>query len=161
MLNGNSAFDVVIHPNLIRRLFQFGISKQSILLLQNVYQNAKSYIKWNSQISEEFFIIEQIVRQGGALSADLYKVYINSLLDILSNSGLGGKIGDINCCAPTCADDVALISNNPLELQTMIDIVVDFSKREGYLLQPTKSIVLPVKSKCKSMEINDGFLEIK
>jgi hypothetical protein len=36
-----------------------GISKQSILLLQNLYQNAKSYIKWNGQISEEFFIIEQ------------------------------------------------------------------------------------------------------
>jgi hypothetical protein len=36
---------------------------------------------------------------------------------------------NINCYAPTCADDVALISNNPLELQTMIDIVVDFSKR--------------------------------
>jgi hypothetical protein len=31
-------------------------------------------IKWNSQISEEFFIIEQGVRQGSALSADLYKV---------------------------------------------------------------------------------------
>ena len=42
----------------------------------------------------------------------------------------------------------------------MIDIVVDFSKREGYLLQPTKSIVLPVKSKWKSMEINDGFWKL-
>jgi hypothetical protein len=90
----------------------------------------------------------------------LYKVYINPLLDILSNSGLGGTIGDINFCTPTCPDDVALISNNPLELQTMIDIVVDFSKREGYLLQPTKSIVLPVKSKWKSMEINEGFWKL-
>jgi hypothetical protein len=45
MLDGKSAFDVVIHANLIRRLFQIGISKQSILLLQNLYQNAKSYIK--------------------------------------------------------------------------------------------------------------------
>jgi hypothetical protein len=138
MLDGKSAFDVVIHANLIRILFQIGISKQSILLLQNLYQNAKSYIKWNGQISEEFFIIEQGFCQVGALSADLYKVYINPLLYILSNSGLGGTIGNINCCAPTCADDVALISNNPLELQSMIDIVVDFSKREGYLLQPTK-----------------------
>jgi hypothetical protein len=43
MLDGKSAFDVVIHANLIRRLFQIGISKQSILLLQNLYQNAKSY----------------------------------------------------------------------------------------------------------------------
>ena len=147
MLDGKSAFDVVIHANLIRRLFQIGISKQSILLLQNLYQNAKSYIKWNGQISEEFFIIEQGVRQGGALSADLHKVYINPLLDILSNSGLGGKIGNINCCAPTCADDVALISNNPLELQTMIDIVVDFSKREGYpetTMSMIRTFILPI-----------------
>jgi hypothetical protein len=36
--------------------------------------------------------IEQGVRQGGTLSADLYKVYVNPLLDILSNSGLGGKL---------------------------------------------------------------------
>ena len=74
------------------------------------------------------------MRQGGALNADLYKVYVNPLLDILSNSGLGGKIGNINCCA----DDVALIANNPFDIQTMVDIAVDFSKREGYLLQPQK-----------------------
>jgi hypothetical protein len=49
-----------------------------------------------------------------------------------------GKIGNINCCAPTCADDVALIANNPFDIQTMVDIAVDFSKREGYLLQPQK-----------------------
>ena len=108
MLPGKSVFNVVLHANLIRRLFQIGISKQSLLLLHNLYQNAKSYIKWNGQISEEFFIIEQGVRQGGTLSVDLYKVYINPLLDILSNTGLGGKIGNIYCCAPTCADDVAL-----------------------------------------------------
>jgi hypothetical protein len=55
----------------------------------------------------------------------LYKVYINPLLDIL---WLRLQIGNINCCAPTCADDVALTSNNPLELQTMIDIeIFDYS----------------------------------
>ena len=70
---------------------------------------------------------------------------INPLLNILSSTGLGGKIGIVNCCAPTCADDVALIANNPLDIQTMADIAVDFSKREGYLLQPMKSVVLPVK----------------
>jgi hypothetical protein len=29
---------------------------------------------------------------------------------------LGGKIGNINVCAPTCADDVALIAYNPLDI---------------------------------------------
>jgi hypothetical protein len=49
---------------------------------------------------------------------------------------LGGKIGNINVCAPTCADDVALIAYKPFDIQTMVDIAVDFSKRDGYQLQP-------------------------
>jgi hypothetical protein len=59
---------------------------------------------------------------------------VNLLLDILSKTGLGGNIGDINCCAPTCVDGIALVSNNPLELQMLIDIVANYSKREGYTL---------------------------
>ena len=52
---------------------------------------------------------------------------MNPLLDIFSKTGLGGHTGDINSCVPTCADDVALVSNNPLELQMLIDIVVNYS----------------------------------
>ena len=44
-------------------------------------------------MSEQNFKIEQGVRQGGVLSADLYKLYINPLLNFLDDSGLGGKIG--------------------------------------------------------------------
>jgi hypothetical protein len=69
-----------------------------------------------------------------------------STIVCISDSGLGGEIGNINVCAPTCADDVALIAYNPLDIQTMVDIAVDFSKREGYQLQPAKSVILPVKS---------------
>ncbi|VDI52056.1 Hypothetical predicted protein [Mytilus galloprovincialis] len=96
-------------------MFQIDFTEQSILLLNNLYENASSLIKWNNIMSKEMFTIDQGVRQGGAFSADLYKIYINPLLNILSTSGLGGRVGNINCCAPTCADDVALVSNNPLE----------------------------------------------
>jgi hypothetical protein len=247
LLDGKSAIDVVVHANMIRRLFQIGFSKQSITLINNLYTNASSCIKWKNQISKSMISIEQGVRQGGALSADLYKVYVNPLLDILSNSGLGGtttsiadlpsnkpmyvgefkslfslsyssmnssqsrgaefsvetvvhlelksvwltrarcrinasscikwknqisksmisieqgvrqggalsadlykvyvnplldrlsnsglggKIGNINCCAPTCADDVALIANNPFDIQTMVDIAVDSEFRYGLI----------------------------
>ncbi|CAG2232446.1 unnamed protein product [Mytilus edulis] len=160
LLDAKSAFDVVVHANLIKRLHQYGFSNQSILLIDNLYQNAVSYVKWDNSFSEDFFKIEQGVRQGGTLSADLYKLYINPLLNFLCDSGLGGKIGNINCCAPTCADDIALLACNPLDIQTMVDIAVDFSKREGYHLQPSKSVILPVKSKAKSMETNLGFWKL-
>ncbi|VDI69999.1 Hypothetical predicted protein [Mytilus galloprovincialis] len=111
-------------------------------------------------MSKEMFTIDQGVRQGGAFSDDLYKIYINPLLNILSTSGLGGRVGNINCCAPTCADDLALVSNNPLDLKIMMNIPLDFSKREGYVLQPTKSVVIPVKTCRKFYEIKDGFWKL-
>lgn len=39
----------------------------------------------------------------------------------------------------------------------MVDISVDFSRREGYILQPTKSVILPVKTTAKHIEIDNQF----
>ena len=64
-------------------------------------------------------------------------------------AGVGAKIGSIKCCAPTYADDIALTGSNPQDIQTMINIAYDFSQREGYSLQPTKSVILPVKTSNK------------
>ena len=46
------------------------------------------------------------------------------------------------CDAPTCADDVLLMTDDPDELQLMLDIVFDYSRMEKYLLQPVKSIIV-------------------
>ncbi|VDI14252.1 Hypothetical predicted protein [Mytilus galloprovincialis] len=116
LLDGKSAFDVVVHSNLIRRLYQAGISDQSIILIDSLYKNATSCVKWRNNTSQ-MFEIEQGVRQGGAISADLYKLYVNPLLNILSGTGLGGHI--------------AIISNNPMELQMLIDIAANFSKERA------------------------------
>ncbi|CAG2239126.1 unnamed protein product [Mytilus edulis] len=82
LLDGKSAFDVVVHSNLIRRLYQTGISDQSIILIDSLYKNATSCIKWRNKTSA-VFEIEQGVRQGGPISADMYKLYVNPLLNLL------------------------------------------------------------------------------
>ena len=41
----------------------------------------------------------------------------------------------------------------------LIDIVVNYSKREGYTLQPTKSVILPVKSQ-KLVDMGSEFWTI-
>ncbi|CAC5398025.1 unnamed protein product [Mytilus coruscus] len=85
-----------------------------------------AYIQSNFMYKmQKMFEIEQGVRQGGPISADLYKLYVNPLLNILCETGLGGHIGDIGCYVPTCADDVTIISNNPLELQMLINIAAN------------------------------------
>ena len=54
------------------------------------------------QKSSEFDIC-QGVKQGGLLSADLYKLYVNDLLKMLKDSDLGIKIDSLTSNAVACA----------------------------------------------------------
>ena len=53
----------------------------------------------------------------------------------------------MSCCAPTCADDLAILSNCPYETQILINMAFDYSSREAYLLQPAKSSIIQSCSK--------------
>lgn len=41
MLDAKSAFDVVKHSSLIRKLFHMGLTTQEILMIDDLYKNAK------------------------------------------------------------------------------------------------------------------------
>ena len=71
------------------------------------------------------------MRQGGVLSADMYKVYNNDSLDRIVESGKGASIGTIRISAPTCADDVTVLSEEPCGLQSVINISKDSSQLDG------------------------------
>jgi hypothetical protein len=57
----------------------------------------------------EFISSHQGVKQGGLLSAELYKLYIEDLLKTYENSKLGLHIGTLTINAIACADDIALV----------------------------------------------------
>ena len=86
--------------------------------------------------------MEQGVRQGGILSTDLYKVYEDRLLDCLCMARNATAIGPVICVAPASADDCAVLADTPKLLQSFLDIGVDRSKMERYILQPVKSVIL-------------------
>jgi hypothetical protein len=54
ILDAKSAFDVICHSYLIRKLYHMGISKQAILMTDNLYKNDVSKINWKRQSSEPF-----------------------------------------------------------------------------------------------------------
>ncbi|XP_033758385.1 uncharacterized protein LOC117340732 [Pecten maximus] len=139
------AFDVVPHNSLNRKLFNSGVNGALWLLIRDLHQEATSCIKRDGVTSNPFSVL-QGVRQGGVLSTELYKTFINDLLERLNISGLGTKVGYLRIPAPTCADDVALIAESKEELAILINMAVDYSNREHYVLQPTKSVVMQVAS---------------
>jgi hypothetical protein len=63
---------------------------------------------------------------------------------LLSGSELGYAIGSIDVSAPTCADDMTLLSVSPIHLQFMIDLAFYDSCRERYTFstENTKVIVM-------------------
>ncbi|CAG2195855.1 unnamed protein product [Mytilus edulis] len=91
MLEAITIFNAVTHVRLGRRLYQMKIPVQSILIIDNLYKNVvlalNGIIKYRT-----LFRIEQGVRQGGTLSADLYKNLYKYTLDILADSGYGEEL---------------------------------------------------------------------
>ena len=81
--------------------------------------------------------------QGGILSAHLYKIYIDELLNILKSKRLGLKIGTVFIGSPTCADDIALLASLAEELKLMcrkqlvvrVRIDIKFIRKKRVLLR--------------------------
>ena len=60
----------------------------------------------------------------------LYKAYNNQLLDVLRDRKIGAMIGTTYIGCPTVADDIALISDNPEDLQHALYFVQNETQKD-------------------------------
>ena len=139
-LDIKSAFDVVSHQSLLRKLFHTGIEGQTWSLIQSLQDNSESVVKWQGSYSQPFKV-NQGFRQGGILSTDLFK-YGKAQLDRMTTSGQGCYIEEVCCVAPTCADDMVVLTDDKVSLQFLLNIAVGNNLMEKYLLQPVKGVLL-------------------
>ena len=95
-------------------------------------------VKWSGHVSSPFEI-RQGVRQGGILSTLHYKLFNNDLLLLLQRLRVGFSIGHIDCCARTCADDVAVLAATVICLQILACVVFYYICREHYTINAQKS----------------------
>jgi hypothetical protein len=100
-------------------------------------------------------ILRQGARQGGILSPELYKVFINPLLDFYKNNYLGFRIGSIQVNSPTCADDIVLLGRSQLELQTMLLGQEQYANDARYIISEDKSKVMIFNQ--KKQHIGENF----
>ncbi|CAC5382904.1 unnamed protein product [Mytilus coruscus] len=140
-LDSKRALDTVDHIGLKIKINDLGIHGNLWKLLDHMYRDLKSCVRCNNVVST-FFSLESGVRQGSALSAKLYLIYINDLIDILSTSGKGAVMLDLNVGCPVQADDIALISPTFAGMQCMIDICYNNSVKWKVEFSPSKSQVL-------------------
>lgn len=152
-IDASKAFDVVWHMSMMRRLFYTGIDGNDWTVINNMYQNLNSKVKWDGIVSRSF-MEQQGVRQGGILSPELYKVFINPLLNHYRENGIGFKIGSIHIGSPTCADDIVLLSKSHQELQIMLSAQEHFAKEERYIISEAKTKAM-IFNKKSTPDINE------
>ena len=93
-----------------------------------MFRDMKSRVYYQGLISG-CLEVKQGTRQGSLLSPFFYTVFLNELLVLLDKSNKGLKIGSVFYTTPTQADDVVLLSLSKKNLERLLGIVYNYSKK--------------------------------
>ena len=114
------AFDSVCHDILFRKLNDLGIPTCLINIMRYWYDNQFVKVKYNSFYSSEWKLSNG-VRQGGVLSGHLFNIYIDSLLERISDMKVGCKLSIIQSNIVAYADDIVLLAPSAHSLKLLLD----------------------------------------
>ena len=118
-LDLKKAFDSVDHNTLFHKMQLMGIPDCLISVMAFWYGNQYAQVKYRNAVSKEWKI-NNGVRQGGVLSGLLFNIYVNSLIDKISNLNLGCKLGTVKSNIIAYADGIALLSPNREGLKLLL-----------------------------------------
>ena len=123
------AFDFVVMDVLWFKLIQNGVRGKILNVIQSMYSNIKSRIKFNDNLSNAFSSYIG-VRQGECLSPFLFSMYINDLENELMQNGVEGiDMGMLKLYLLLYADDIVIFSNTSDGLQKGLDVLSDYCQR--------------------------------
>ena len=138
-LDATKAFDCVRFDRLFELLIKRGVNMIDLRALFDLYIRQSTRATWEGKLSYEFHSTNGI-RQGSIASPLLYAVYMDSLLELLQNAGIGCWIGQQFTGAICYADDLTLLSPSKQGLQKMIDTCNDYAMDYGVKFNQVKSI---------------------
>ena len=141
------AFDMVKHGTLFRKLIEKNVPPIYLRLLLVMYRTQSAKVRWNGEFSDAFSISNG-VKQGAVLSAVLFCIYINDLIQELRKSREGCWVNGGYVGIVVYADDIALLSPSMDGLQNMIDRCEQYARLHNLTFSTHEN---PAKSKTKCM----------
>ena len=137
-LDASKAFDLVDHHKLFGILKKRGLPIPILRFLCSWYCKQEMKVQWGSCLSRGFSVSNG-VRQGGVLSPYLFALYLDGLLEELSNSGVGCYWGSSFVGALAYADDIVLLAPCASALRCMLNICNNFATEHGLTFNPNKT----------------------
>ena len=127
-LDYSKAFDTISHSGLFLKLMDRKVPLCFLLVIMYWYLNMIYDVKWVKSHSNSFPVLCG-TKQGGILSPDFFAVYINDLIVILKNMGIGCHVIEIFIACLLFADDMSLIAPTREALQKLIDVCAAYCSR--------------------------------
>ena len=138
-LDTRKAFDTVWIDGLMHKLLEKGLNTKIWRVLKSGYTEFKCAIYIGGKVGQ-WFNVERGVHQGAPFSMWLYMIFVNDLLQELQNSGFGICINNIKAASPAHADDIALLSLYKMNMNKLLNMALQYSRKWRYSYNEDKTI---------------------
>jgi hypothetical protein len=136
-LDAEKCFDSIWHAALFFKLID-RIPDDHWLTLWRWYGGLRAAVRWSHAYSQRFAITKG-TRQGSIMSPQLFNIFIDDLLKLLSVSDDGVSIGSHCFSASAYADDICMMSSTVPGLQRLIDICTNYAEKWRFRFNPHKT----------------------
>ena len=140
-LDASKAFDRVMYTKLFQILIDKSVCPLIIRFLINIYTISSAIVSWNNILSDPFNF-KNGVKQGAVISAPLFAMYVDPLLNNVNECKKGCFIGGLCANAFSYADDIVLLSPSCTALRDMILICETFADEYKIIFNPDKCTLL-------------------
>lgn len=137
-LDASKAFDRLVHAGLFLKLLRRKVPLVFLNVIIQWYSALQCRVRWGDTLSDWFEVISG-VRQGGILSPIFYCIYVDDLVEILSDLGIGCHLKDLFLSILLYADDMALLSPSLKGLQCLLTATEQYCKTWDIMLNAKKS----------------------
>ena len=141
-LDVRKSFDTIWIEGLLYKLFsEFGIRGRTWLVIKDLYTGVRACVLYSGSLPSEFDVL-QGTGQGRILAPLMYKVYINGLLNLLTNHCNSISVNRLSLPSPSFADDVMLLALYPTFFHTFMEMCYEYSIKWRYEFNHIKSDVV-------------------
>ena len=140
------AFDSVRHKFIFETLREMGLGDNFISMLKALYaENISAILNYGT--TTRYIALERSCRQGDPVSAYLFILVMEILLNQMKKLKLGMKISTISLWSTAFADDLTMLLKSNAELRAVLRVLKDYKEISGLDINYTKSEILELNYK--------------
>ena len=157
------AFDCVSRELLFYKLCEEGVHGKLYMAILAMYRETQSSVCLNGYLTG-WFHTAMGVKQGDVMSPSLFNVLINDLAKNIKSAEIGVHYGDEVLAILLYADDIVIMTETEMELQSLLDITSSWCKKWRLHINADKTKVVhfrkdshpltQAKFKCCNLDIN-------